>query len=724
MKKIRTGGGWPAVRYAIKMARQSGGLIPFWKALRTRNACKTCALGMGGQLGGMVDESGHFPEVCKKSMQAMAADMQAPIPAEFFERNGFSELQALTPRELEGLGRLTTPVMAGPDDRGYRPVSWDSALEWCAQRLKATSPDHNFFYVSGRSSNEAGFLLQLFVRMYGTNQINNCSYYCHQASGEGLKHTLGTGTATVVLEDLTECDTFFLIGGNPSSNHPRLMRQLMQMRRRGGEVIVINPLVETGLVNFSVPSDIRSLMLGSSIASLYVQPHIGGDIALLCGVAKALDALGAIDKNFLNLHTTGSDEWLTTIRKLEWSALIQQSGVSRDTLEDIARRYARSERSVFAWTMGITHHRHGVANVEAIVNLALSRGMIGQRGAGMLPIRGHSNVQGMGSVGVTPALKKEFFDRLEAHFGITLPQSLGMDTLACMEAMEQGRIHNAWCLGGNLFGASPDSHAAASSFAELESVVYVSTTLNNGHAWGRGRNTLILPVLPRDEEAQRTTQESMFNYVRISDGGATRHEGPRSEVDLVVDLAERVLPANGPIPWGILRDHAQIRNVIADVVPGYGAIAQIDETAKEFQIENRTFHEPRFNTPDGRAHMHTTPLPDLPQSNNQLRLMTIRSEGQFNTVVYEEEDLYRHQERRDVILMHGDDITRFGLSADQPVTVRSSTGFMRDIRVREFDIRSGNAAMYFPEANILVPKTADPRSRTPAFKNILITLEA
>src|SRR6516162_4621592 len=262
MKPMTSGGGWAAIRYTLRMANRVG-WRRLWKAMRSKNACKTCALGMGGQLGGMRNEAGHWPEVCKKSLQAMVADMQAGLRPEFFARYGLAELRALSPRELEWCGRLTRPLHAGPADTHYRVLDWDEALRRVADRLRTTPPDRTFFYASGRSSNEAGFLLQLFARLYGTNYVNNCSYYCHQASGVGLGGALGTGTATVTLDDVEKTDLFFLIGGNPASNHPRLMRTLMTVRRRGGRVIVVNPVKEVGLVNFRVPSDVWSLLFGT-----------------------------------------------------------------------------------------------------------------------------------------------------------------------------------------------------------------------------------------------------------------------------------------------------------------------------------------------------------------------------------------------------------------------------------------------------------------------------
>ena len=289
MKLPKAGGGWHAVGYTWKKAREAGGLLKFWKAMRTRNTCKTCALGMGGQKGGMVNEAGHFPEVCKKSLQAQTADMQPGIRAEFFEQTSIEQLGQMSARDLERCGRLRQPLIADPGATHYRPVEWDEAFDAIVTKLKATDPDNSFWYFSGRSSNEAGFLTQLFARRYGTNNINNCSYYCHQASGVGLASVVGSGTATVRLEDLDECDLVVLVGANPASNHPRFMRTLMELRRRGGRVIVINPLKERGLEKFSIPSDWRSLLFGGTeIASDYIQPAYGGDRALFAGVAKRL----------------------------------------------------------------------------------------------------------------------------------------------------------------------------------------------------------------------------------------------------------------------------------------------------------------------------------------------------------------------------------------------------------------------------------------------------
>ena len=732
--RVTTGGGWRAVLYTLKKSRQAGGLWKFWKAMRSRNACKTCALGMGGQAGGMVNEAGHFPEVCKKSFQAMVADMQGGVKPEFFATYSIPQLRAFTPHQMEHAGRLVQPVILEKGSQHYRPIDWDEALARIAAKLERTAPEESFFYFSGRSSNEAGFLLQLFARLYGTNHVNNCSYYCHQASGVGLASVIGTGAGTVKLDDMENADCVLLIGGNPASNHPRMMRTLMMVRRNGGKVIVVNPIVETGLVNFSVPSDAWALLFGAEIASTYVQPHVGGDLALVYGMmkrlreihaARAVNAAGepVIDEEFLGRHCTGWPELVARIDALSWEEIVAASGVSRREIEDIAGQYAESRRAIFAWTMGVTHHLHGAATVQAIAALALMRRMVGRPGAGLQPIRGHSNIQGMGTVGVTPTLKQALFDRLQSHYGVRLPTTKGHDTLECLDAADAGQMRLAVCLGGNLYGASPDAAFAARALGKVDMIVSFNTSLNTGHAWATGaEEAIILPVLARDEEPEPSTQESMFSYIRLSDGGPARHVGPRAEVAIIADLAARVLGTAGPVDWRQMAHTSTIRREIARIVPGLEQIAEIDQTKKEFSIPGRAIDTPAFPTADGRAHLAVHDLPPAPEG---LQLMTIRSEGQFNTVVYEEEDLYRNQTRRDIVLIHPDDIARFGLVAGGRCRIRSVAGEMRGQIVSAFDqIRPGCVAMYYPESNVLVPKAADPLSRTPAYKSIAVSIAA
>ena len=722
MRPARSGGGWKAILYSLRLAHLVGWLR-MWSALRSKNACKTCAVGMGGQLGGMVNEGGHFPEVCKKSFQAMASDMQGATPREFFAKRSMHQLRAMSPKQLEASGRLVEPLLLGAGETQYRPISWDEALQRVVDRLRASGPERTFFYASGRSSNEAGFLLQLMARLFGTNYVNNCSYYCHQASGVGLSSSIGTGAGTVRLEDLDHTDLYVLIGANPASNHPRLMRTLMQIRRRGGEVIVINPVREVGLVNFRVPSDVRSLLFGSSIASLYVQPHIGGDLALLAGVAKVVLDRRGHDERFIKEHTEGFEEFRTAIESMSWDEIIAGSGVERETIERIAERYLTAKNVVIGWAMGITHHAHGTQNVQMISNLALLRGMVGRRRAGLMPIRGHSNVQGMGSVGVTPTLKQALLERFEQRLGLELPRSPGYDTMACMQAADRGEMDVALCLGGNLYGSNPDARFAARALGRLKLAVYLSTTLNTGHAWGTGEETLILPVLPRDEEPQPTTQESMFSFVRLSEGGRPRAAGPRSEVAVLSTIGRLLLGEGGSPDWRQFEDHAAIRRLIGELIPEYEPIREIDQTRREFHVPGRSPDDYRFTTPSGKARFHALSLPEPPErTNGTLQLMTVRSEGQFNTVVYDDEDLYRGQERRDVILMNSRDIERLGLRPDQRVRVRSACGEMRYVLARPFEIREGNALMYYPEANVLVTTEVDPLSRTPAFKSVAISV--
>jgi molybdopterin-dependent oxidoreductase alpha subunit len=722
-RPVRSGGGLAALRYTLARAREAGGVVRLTQRLAASNACKTCAVGMGGQRGGMRNEQGHFPEVCKKSVQAQAADMQPPIDEAFFARHDVADLERMAPRELENAGRIGFPLLWRQGEPRFRRAGWDEALDVAAQALRACPPERAFFYSSGRSSNEAAFLLQCFARIFGTNNVNNCSYYCHQASTVALQRALGTGTATIRLDDLEHADLAVVAGANPASNHPRLITQLVRLRRRGGKVIVINPLRELGLVRFRVPSDWRSMLFGSEVSDLYLQPHVGSDVALLKLLLRGILERDAADRDFLAAHVAGWDGVAADALGAPREALLRACGVAPADVDAAVDLLCASRATVFAWAMGLTQHAHGVENVQAVVNLALARGMVGRTGTGLLPIRGHSNVQGVGSVGVSPALKAEFARRLEQLYGIALPARPGLHTLASVEAAARGEIDVALLLGGNLFAASPDRSWTGRALREIGTTVYVSTKLNEGHVHGRGRTCLVLPALARDEERECTTQESMFNYVRLSDGGAPApSDDVRSEVEIVAELAGRVLPP-GPVDFSALRDHAAIRAAIAAVVPGYEAIAAIDRTREEFEIAGRTLHAPRFGTPSGKANAVVTPFAELQIADGELRLTTIRSEGQFNTVVYEDEDLYRGNERRDVVMMNEDDARRLGLARDQTVVVSSASGDMRAV-VRFAPLPAGNVAMYYPEANVLVPRRIDPGSATPVFKSTAVRVRA
>jgi molybdopterin-dependent oxidoreductase alpha subunit len=717
MKPLSAGGGWPAIRYSLQKARGIGGLWRLYRRMATRNACKTCALGMGGQAGGMRNESGAWPEVCKKSIQAQAADMQPPIPLEVFERMSLDSFLTMDGRTLENLGRIGHPLVLRAGDDRYRPVPWDEALDDIAARLRALAPDEVTFYSSGRASNEAAFLLNCVARAFGTNNVHNCSFYCHQASGVALSRAIGSGTATVTLDDLEHADFAFVAGANPSSNHPRLITQLVELRKRGGRVVIMNPVREVGLERYRIPSRPLSLLFGSKINDLYLQPRIGGDIAALKGMTKAVLASGAEDRGFLERCVDGWPGVEEDIARTSWETLELHSGLRRSEMEAAARLYAASSKALFMWAMGLTHHLHGVDNVLALTNLALVRGMVGKPHAGLMPIRGHSNVQGVGSMGVAPKLKEAFAERIRDLYGIETPSTAGLGTHETILAMDEGKIRGAFCLGGNLYSSNPDLKHTARAMQKVETTVYVSTKLNPGHFHGRGRTTYILPALARDEERQSTTQESLFNYVRLSEGGqAPGSSEMRSEVEIISGLAERLLP-RGRVDWSAFRNHETLRQEIARTVPGWEAVADIGKTKREFTIGGRIRHLPEFALPGGRAHMFVTPIPPNLAPEGQLMLMSLRSEGQFNTVVYENEDVYRGMDRRNVAMMNEEEAKELGFGYDDLVRVETETGTLDGLRLRFLDVPRGSLVMYYPEANEILPRRIDPNSGTPAFKS-------
>ena len=713
--------GFSSIKDSLQIARTVG-FRNFFRSISSKNTCKTCALGMGGQKGGMTNEVGKFPEICKKSIQAQLTDIQQAIPRDLFRKNTIKDLQAMRPRDLVRSGRLNTPLFCANNSDRYIPIEWDEALKKVTKSLSNVSPDRTFFYSSGRSSNEAAFLLQLFVRAYGTNNINNCSYYCHQASGVGLNGTIGSGTATIILEDLKKSDMIWVIGANPSSNHPRLMTELLHCRRRGGQVIIVNPLREPGLVRFRVPSDWKSMLLDESdIASTYVQPNIGGDIALLKGISKILVEQKRLDIDFISKHTNGFNEFEEDVNNTLWEDIEKSSGVVRSEIEQLADLYYTADNVVFTWSMGITQHLHGVENVESIVNLALLRGMVGRKEAGLLPLRGHSNVQGLGSMGVTPTLKKQILLNIEELLGIKYPQEQGMDTLSCLRASERGEIDFALLMGGNLYAATPDSNFAESALSNIPFKVFITTTLNESHLFGIKGDTVILPVAARDEEKQATTQESMFNFVRMSDGGPLRLDNVRSEVSIISDIASEIL-GNDKVDFSAFKEHHYIRNAISKVIPGFEKMENIDRTKEEFQIENRTYHQPEFATPDQKANFTSVKIPKLKADRGQFRMSSVRSEGQFNTIVYEEADSFRNVNERWVVMMNEKDMQELNIIGNDKVNLENGTGLMSEVIVKCINISPGNVATFFPESNVLIPAIADERSKTPSFKSSFVTI--
>lgn len=714
------GGGPKKVLYTLATIGKMG-VGKAAKALTAKNTCKACAYGMGGQHGGMTNELDEFPSVCNKSVQAQSTDIQPPIPEPIFEHT-IAELSELSGREMEKLGRLGTPLFRRAGSDKFEPLDWDSALDHAAHRLAETDPKRTFFYSSGRSSNEAGFLFQLLARAYGTNNVNNCSYYCHQATSEGLATTIGKGTATVELEDLTGADLIFVIGANPSSNHPRFIHMLKNCRERGGQVIVINPAKEPGLVKFSVPkSPLSMLKGGSDIASDYLQPRIGSDIALFKGLAKAVLEQGTEDRAFIAAYGADFDAFRNDIDTLGWDEINEACGLSREEISRVAAAYGRSQHAVFAWGMGMTHHVHGTTNVEAIANLALLRGMIGKRFAGLLPLRGHSNVQGIGTIGVKPVLARDVLSRMEEVFGVTFPEEKGLDTMACLKRAEAGEVDAAVIMGGNLWAATPDTAFSSRAMGAIGFKLFLTTTLNQGHVHGLGDGeVLILPVTARDEEWEPTTQESMFNFVRLSDGGIDRISTVRPESWILGQIGKRVLP-DSPVDFDAFSGHAKLRDAIAAIVPGMEELADIDVAKREFHIRNRVLHVPEFGTMDGKAHFVVTPIPNLEKG--KLMLASVRSEGQFNSIIYEETDSYRGKAGRYSVFLSMADMAERGLTEGQKVKVRSAVGEMEGIAT-SFDLPTGSVLAYYPEANVLIPTEVDPRSKTPAFKSVPVEVVA
>jgi len=496
---------------------------------------------------------------------------------------------------------------------------------------------------------------------------------------------------------------------------------------RGGLHNEHNPAREPGLLRFASPSNFRSMIIGgAAIASHYVQSHIGGDFALLQGLAKAIMEENGQDDAYIIKHVNGFDAYKAHLDSLEWEQLSVESGAEIAQIREIAQLTFASKNAVWSWGMGITHHTHGVENVEAISNLALFCGLIGRPGSGLLPLRGHSNVQGVGSMGVTPALKEKVFASIEAQLGVSLPTGAGMDTLACMRAAHAGDIDFAFLLGGNLYAANPDSTFADAALAAIPFKVQISSTLNLSHVHGIGEESIVLPIRVRGEETQSTTQESMFNYVRLSDGGFDRIESLRSEVELISVIASRVI-AKDTLDFAAFLQHQEIRKIIAKVIPGYEALEQIDKSKQEFHVEGRLLATPRFATSDRRANFRV-PSQHKPHA-TQIRgkseyiLTSVRSEGQFNTIIYNDKDVYRGQTSRNIVLMNPFDMRAEGLTENTRVNLSNATGKMTALQVKPFDIRQGNLMTYFPEANVLIPLTSDPRSQTPAFKAVTVKIE-
>jgi molybdopterin-dependent oxidoreductase alpha subunit len=728
------GGGWPVIEgWARATLSPTGPRL--WQTLTHKSACLSCAWGTGGQNGGFRDELGEPLQRCLKSVEAIGAELQPAVPAEVFAGRTLEELQQLSSAECDRLGRLDRPLIHREGSQHYEPISWQEVHNLTAEAFRSPAPERVASYSSGRSSNEAAFLLQLLLRAMGSNNLADCSDLCHAPSTVGLSRVFGSGTSMVNLESLQQADGVVLVGSNAPANHPRLMNELIRLRERGGTVIVINPVLEGGLLKFGSPAfPIRSLLAGGSeIASLFLQPIPGSDVAVFLGLQKALLERDAIAWEFVKAHAEGWPELIGQIEGTSWEAITSCCGLSHEELEHTAARLAACKAVVFAWAMGITHHANGTSNVQAIANTAVLTGNVARPGAGTMPIRGHSNVQGFGSMGVSVRLREPMQRALEQLLGKPLSRVQGYDTRALIEAAEGGRIDTLLCLGGNLYGANPDSGQARRALGQIDTVICLATKPNTGHFHGLGaRQTLLLSVFNRFETPHRTTVESGNNWVRLNEPGTT-HLGSGqliSEVAFLTELAHR-LHGDTPINWRRLQDPVYVRELIARTVPGYEAIAAIDASKREFEVGGRVFAGPRFATASGRARLAVTPLPELGLPDVEhfgglapgerglvLNLITARSYGQHNTVVYKAGDAARGMPHRKTILMHPGDISGSGLAAHQRVTVQGEAGTLEGIEVIPGSIRRGSALMFYPEANVLMRAVIDAESGTPAFKRV------
>lgn len=734
---LPAGGGLPVIQYWAQHTLSPQG-PQIWQTLTHKSACLSCAWGTGGQKGGFVNELGEPLQRCAKSVEAIAAELQPAVAAQIFESKTIAELQQLTSQQADRLGRLDQPLILRAGRDRYEPISWEAVYAIATAALQQP-PARVASYSSGRSSNEAAYLLQLMIRALGSNNLADCSDLCHAPSTVGLKTVFGSGTSMVSLESLKHSDCVVLVGSNAPANHPRLMNELIQLRQRGGQVIVINPLIEAGLVKFASPAyPVKSMLTGGSdIASLYLQPVPGSDVALFVGIQKALLEQGLAQLEFLQAHTEGWQAVVEQAQATSWQAIAHTCGIAPETISEAARRIGTAQRVVFAWAMGITQQRNGVDNVYSIANTALISGNVAKPGAGTMPIRGHSNVQGFGSMGVTTELKDSIRQALETLLQRPLSRVPGYNARALIAAAEAGQVDSLLCLGGNLYAANPDLDQAKRALANIDTVIYLATKPNQGHFHGLGRrHTLLLPVFARFENPHKTTTESGNNFVRLNSEGSSHLKGDLvSEVEFLAELAHR-LHGDSPVNWRQLQDTRYVRQLIGRTIPGYEPIADLDDTQAEFTIGGRIFEQPVFATPSGKAVMAPTPLPQLqlpalaefglPPATPGLvvALGTGRSYAQHNTVVYRPDDKYRRMPHRHCILLNPEDAAAAGLHEHQRVTVRGDAGQLPQIEIIYGPIRSGAGLMFYPEVNAIFKAAIDPKSGTPAYKRVPVAVFA
>ncbi len=724
---------------SARHAAREAGLVRSVRALRRVNQkggfdCPGCAW--------PEPDKASPAEFCENGVKAVAAAATTRrITAPFFSTWSIDDLRKKSDFWLGQQGRLTTPMLLPEGKRHYEPVSWDQAISRLAARLRTLpSADEAVFYTSGRTSNEAAFLFQLLVRKFGTNNLPDCSNMCHESSGMGLKEVIGVGKGTVTLQDFERADLIFVIGQNPGTNHPRMLSTLERAVKAGARIVHVNPLPEAGLIRFRHPQKFAGIAgRGTPLASIFAQVRIGGDIAFLNAVMKLLfekeqqQPGTALDHAFIEQHTEGFERFRASFENVSLEELAESAGVSTETVHEVARCVKESERIIVCWAMGLTQHVHAIANVQSIVNLLLLKGSIGKPGAGVCPVRGHSNVQGDRTVGITPRASEDFLDRLGKRFVFEAPRTPGYDTVNAIRAMHEGKVRVFVAMGGNFLSAAPDTSYTAEALGRCEMTVHVSTKLNRSHLTP-GREALILPCLARTE---RDRQQSGEQFVSVENSMGIVHStrghmepaagGLRSEVAIVASLARKTLLEREP--WqSFARDYDTVRDAIADVVGGFENYNERIRRRGGFALPNPA-RSGRFETISGKARFTVHDVPEFAAAKNEYVMMTIRSHDQFNTTVYGLDDRYRGiRGGRRVIMLHPQDVADAGLEAGQCVTLVSSyRGKERraeGFAVVPYPLPRQCAATYFPEANVLVPVDHTARgSNTPASKSVIIRLE-
>ncbi|ENM5889844.1 FdhF/YdeP family oxidoreductase [Vibrio mimicus] len=746
--------GWGALKAVTKSWLSSENGFRNLRAMLKTNQnggfdCPGCAWGESPE-NGMV----NFCENGAKAVNWEATSRL--VDPEFFAQYSVSELSKQTDYWLEYQGRLSHPMRYDAQTDHYVEISWEDAFALVGKHLNALqSPDEAEFYTSGRASNEAAFLYQLFVRAFGTNNFPDCSNMCHEASAIGMFDSIGVGKGTVVFKDLELADAIFVIGQNPGTNHPRMLEPLREAVKRGAQVICLNPLKERGLERFQNPQHpIEMLSNGSEpTSSAYFRPALGGDMAVFRGMAKFLlqwdrqaQAQGdapVFDHDFIREHTNGIEEYLSAVEQTSWEHIIQQSGLSLEEIEVLARMYRRAERVVMCWAMGLTQHRHSVFTIQEVVNLQLLRGNVGKPGAGLSPVRGHSNVQGDRTMGINEKPPQFLLDALEKRFQFKAPRTHGHNAVLAIKAMEEKRAKVFVGLGGNFAQATPDTPRTHAAMRNCELTVHIATKLNRSHLV-TGRDALILPCLGRTEidmqanGPQGVTVEDTFSMVHLSYGQLKpRSPHLRSEAAILAGIAKATL-GNFPIDWDwAIADYRHIRDLIADTIPGFQNFNQRVQNPGGFYLGNSAARR-EWNTASGKAQFSATTLPEQLVNENvtqrgdkpDLILQTLRSHDQYNTTLYGLDDRYRGVfGRRDVVFANEEDIRRLGFEPGDRVDLVTlwDDGLERRVNGFElvaYDVPAGQAAAYYPETNPLVPLDSyGERTFTPTSKFVAIKLE-